>query len=445
MLSSASLRLVLWITLSASLLGALFAHAESLALGGVGDAHAYLHGALVGLLIGGTLSSLEMFVLRRAPGAFFHHLPFLLYLSLRWLLYLAVILIMHAAVNRLVPSATGQRLGITRADIVFSLGLSLGYNLLIGVNELLGPGVLFAFVAGSYHRPRLEERVLLFIDMRCSTAIAERLGEVRFLVFLNRFITDLSLAIAEAGGEIHKYVGDEVIATWRLAADLHEAGCIRACFAALDRLASGGPTYEREFGFRADFRAALHCGPVVVGELGYFKKEIALIGDTMNTAARMQQACRDTGHGVLASAALLERISALPAGIVQRALGTLPVRGKERALELYARERHRHQIGVVAVSCRSSRTNPSVARLVPGRTGCAPCGSRDARSHAAATMARSRSISSKFTLAGSLVAPLPIATCRPRQVNPSCRPSLLACRSREAARTTPATLPAGRL
>jgi adenylate cyclase len=335
---SASRRLVLWITFSASLLGALFAHAESLALGGAGDANAYLHGALVGLLIGGTLSSLEMFVLRRAPGAFLRHLPFLLYLGLRWILYLAVILIMHAAVNRLVPIATGQLLGITRADIVFSLGLSLGYNLLIGVNELLGPGVLFAFVAGSYHRPRLEERVLLFIDMRSSTAIAERLGEVRFLVFLNRFITDLSLAIAEAGGEIHKYVGDEVIATWKPAADLNDTGCVRACFAALDRLGASGPAYEREFGFRADFRAALHCGRVVVGELGYLKKEIALIGDTMNTAARIQQACRDTGHRVLASAALLERISELPAGIAQRGLGTLPVRGKEDALELYALE-----------------------------------------------------------------------------------------------------------
>ena len=95
-----------------------------------------------------------------------------------------------------------------------SRGASLGYNLPLGVNDLLGPGVFFAFVAGRYYHPRLEERVLLFIDMRASTAIAERLGEVHFLDFLNRFITDLSLAIAETGGEIHKYVGDEIIATW---------------------------------------------------------------------------------------------------------------------------------------------------------------------------------------------------------------------------------------
>jgi adenylate cyclase len=53
--------------------------------------------------------------------------------------------------------------------------------------------------------------------MRSSTAIAERLGELSYLKFLNRFIADVSLGVAEGGGEIHKYVGDEIIATWRLA------------------------------------------------------------------------------------------------------------------------------------------------------------------------------------------------------------------------------------
>jgi adenylate cyclase len=255
-------------------------------------------------------------------------LPFLPYLALRSLLYLGIIL--------LVLIASNLRIGITRADIAFSVAMSLGFNLLLGVNDLLG--VLFAFVAGRYYHPRREERILLFIDMRASTAIAERLGEERFLDFLNRFITDLSLAIAEAGGEIHKYVGDEIIATWTLAAGLNEAACVRACFAALDRLAERGPAYERDFGCRADFRAGLHCGSVVIGELGYLKKEIALIGDSMNTAARIQEACRATGCRVLASAALIERIGALPVGVTGRSLGPLPMRGKKRPISLYALE-----------------------------------------------------------------------------------------------------------
>ncbi len=333
-----AIRLVVWIILSASLIGALFAHFEYQSLAAADVANAYAHGALLGGLTGGVLSSLEIFVLRRDAGGPLRQAPFLVYLGLRSLFYLGVILFMEAAVNWLMPGSNGETAPITRADILFSLAVSVGYNLFFGVDSLLGSGVLFAFIAGRYHRPRIEERALLFIDMRSSTAIAERLGELRFLDFLNRFITDLSLAIAEAGGDVHKYVGDEIIATWPLAAGRNDAGCVRACFAALDRLAARSADYEREFGLSADFRAGLHCGPVVVGELGYLKKEIALIGDAMNTAARIQQACRDTGCRVLASAALLERLVALPPGVGGRTLGLLPLRGKERAIELYALE-----------------------------------------------------------------------------------------------------------
>ena len=46
----------------------------------------------------------------------------------------------------LVPIASNLRVGVTRADIAFSLAMSLGFNLLLGVHDLLGPGVLFRFL-----------------------------------------------------------------------------------------------------------------------------------------------------------------------------------------------------------------------------------------------------------------------------------------------------------
>ena len=66
-------------------------------------------------------------------------------------------------------------------DFLFSLALVVLGNLLFSVNDLLGPGTLFAFAAGRYYEPRIEEQALLFIDMRSSTAIAERLGATRWL------------------------------------------------------------------------------------------------------------------------------------------------------------------------------------------------------------------------------------------------------------------------
>ena len=319
-------RRLVWLVIAGFLIGALYS--------GVRYGRQATGGA-VGASMPAAFFAVERVVLRRNAGGLIRPLPFLPYLGLRTALYVAVIVLINAAVGWL---TFGQFIEISSTDFLFALALIVAFNLLFSVNDLLGPGTLFAFAAGRYYQPRIEERALLFIDLRSSTALAERLGELSFLNFLNRFVADVSLAIAEAGGEIHKYVGDEIIATWRFAPGANEPACVRACFATLDRLKAQVPAHERTFGQRADFRAGLHCGPVAVGELGSLKKEIALIGDTMNTAQRIEEACRATNNRVLASAALLDRLAALPPGVTSRPLGELAMRGKERALELYVLE-----------------------------------------------------------------------------------------------------------
>jgi adenylate cyclase len=333
----ASVRLFVWSLLIGMALSAIFGHFQSLAEGGDGATGA-LFGAVAGALICGTIVLLEIFVLSGRRNTPLRHTPFLVLLSVRTLVYLGVIWFGLTVSAWLVPTAGGGAVLIRRSSLLFSLGLSLGFNLLVGVNRLLGQRVLFNFVAGRYRRPRIEQRVLLFIDMESSTAIAERLGEAGFFVFLNQFIGDITDPIVAQRGEIHKYVGDELIATWTLAAGIAEARCIRACFDALQALEARGAEYERKFGQAASFRAGLHCGPVVMGELGTVKLEIALLGDTMNAAARIQQACRYTGCRVLASAALVERIAALPPGIANRSLGATRLRGKAAEIELFALE-----------------------------------------------------------------------------------------------------------
>jgi class 3 adenylate cyclase len=82
-------------------------------------------------------------------------------------------------------------------------------------------------------------------------------------------------------------------------------------------------------------RAGLHCGPLVTGEMGSVKKEIVFLGDTVNTAARIQDLCRQTGDRVLASADLIDRLE-LPPGVAKRSLGDLRLRGKGADLALYA-------------------------------------------------------------------------------------------------------------
>ncbi|HZB91691.1 MAG TPA: adenylate/guanylate cyclase domain-containing protein [Stellaceae bacterium] len=325
---------ILWFTLLGAAAGITIGRFQVVAAGDT-PVEGYLSGAAIGATLGLVLSSFEI-ALNFPWAERLRQAPFLVLLSLRSLVYLGVILASLIGARVVMGGPQSSALSIPRDEFLLSLAVAFGFNLLSGMNLLLGPGVLFNFAAGRYHRPRLETRALLLIDLKGSTAIAERLGERRFLTLLNRFIADVSIAVTGAGGEIHKYVGDEIIATWRLRRASNAAAAIRACFAAHARITARAARYQREFGLTPEFRAALHCGPVVIGELGIVKMEIALIGDAMNTAARIEQACRDTGHPVLASAALIDRVEALPAGITKRALGDWHLRGKEAALALYA-------------------------------------------------------------------------------------------------------------
>ncbi len=126
-----------------------------------------------------------------------------------------------------------------------------------------------------------------------------------------------------------------MIATWKLEEGIADGRCIATCFAAIDQLARRAPDYGREFCTPVAVRAGLHCGPVVTGEMGSVKKEIVFLGDTVNTAARIQELCRQTGDHVIASADLVDRLE-LPPKVAKRSLGDLRLRGKGADLALYA-------------------------------------------------------------------------------------------------------------
>lgn len=228
-------------------------------------------------------------------------------------------------------------------DIAFSLAASFVFVAFMSVVRLLGPGTLASLLTGRYYRPREEQRIVLFLDIVGSTGIAERIGDVRFHALLSETFTILSRVVTDAGGDVYRYVGDAMIATWPLGSPpgkkSHEnaraPACVLACRDALDAAA---PVLQRRHGHVPAFRAGLHAGPVVAGEVGGFKREIALLGDTMNTAARVESACRDTGRPILASRTLVDACI-LPPDIAVTDAGTHLLRGKREPIELVALER----------------------------------------------------------------------------------------------------------
>jgi adenylate cyclase len=317
----------------AAVVGAGYGYETSIAV--AAGLRGLIRGALTGALIGAAGSSFDAFILE-APRARLVPATFMVTVAIRSIVYLMIFLIAIAVGQFLVPNHPPARpVNISREDVLFCFAVTFVVSFLFEVNSLLGQNVLLSYVTGRYHRPQVEQRVFLIIDMKHSTAAAERLGEVEFHRLLDRLMTDLSGPIVLRAGQIHKYVGDELIATWPIAGGLKDANCVRACFAARARLVARDEDYQREFGMSVQVRASLHCGPVVVGEMGSVKKEIALLGDTLNTAARLVDVCRDSGESVVASAELLDRV-VLPLGIATRSLGLIQLRGKEHAIGVNA-------------------------------------------------------------------------------------------------------------
>ncbi|MDI1261683.1 MAG: adenylate/guanylate cyclase domain-containing protein [bacterium] len=214
--------------------------------------------------------------------------------------------------------------------------------LLIGaifeLTRLVGSRVLLNVALGRYRTPVREARVLMFLDLAGSTSLAESMGELRVQNLLTRFFFDIDAAIVAHGGEVHAYVGDEVIVTWPLDDRTRDGRSIDCFFAIVDCIAEKAESYRQEFGMVPGFRAGLHSGHVVISECGSSRRQLAYFGDTVNVTARLQEHCKEAGRNLLVSSDLLRHVMPKPA-LSAEPLGQVQFRGRKAAIEIFAVER----------------------------------------------------------------------------------------------------------
>ena len=307
-------------------------------VGGGGGLLNALQGVVTSVAISLPIAMFEIALATAPKMAAFRHAPFALLLLARTAVYLVIIVFGLELGSVAFDNAGDSGLGSGQAfgrNIIVSLGASFAFNFVNQIARMLGRGVLGSFVLGRYHRPRREERVLMMIDMRDSTTIAERIGDLAFHDLLNEFYGHVADAASETGADIHKYVGDEAILAWRPKRAARNGDCLRFFFILRQRIAAAEQRYCGKFGMVPQFRAGLHKGMVVVGEIGVTKQEIAFSGDTMNTAARIEQATRQFDADFLASDAALRGVP-LPDGCSVRSVADLQLRGKSERVELFA-------------------------------------------------------------------------------------------------------------
>lgn len=205
------------------------------------------------------------------------------------------------------------------------------------INDKFGQGLLWSMMVGKYHLPKNEERIFMFLDLKGSTSIAEQLGNKRYHHFLKDLFSDITDPILSNGGQIYQYVGDEVVISWPTANGIDENRCVQCFFDVQETLQELQDGYMEKYQVAPSFKAGLHHGDVVAGEVGIIKRDITYSGDTLNTAARIQGMCNQHESSLLVSGRLAN-LMALQAFTIKN-LGSLELRGKLESVEIIAVEK----------------------------------------------------------------------------------------------------------
>jgi adenylate cyclase len=182
---------------------------------------------------------------------------------------------------------------------------SLIFSFIRIVNNKFGKGVILNMLLGRYRSPREVERVLMFVDLKASTTIAEKLGHLNYSSFIQDCFYYLNRIVGNHSAEIYQYVGDEAVLTWKLKKGIKNLNCINLFFEFEARLKKQAKYFQKKYGVIPEFKAGVHSGKIIIAEVGTIKKELAYHGDVINTTSRIQEQCNNYSESILISEDLL--------------------------------------------------------------------------------------------------------------------------------------------
>lgn len=201
------------------------------------------------------------------------------------------------------------------------------------VVHFIGVQTLFHLMVGTYHRPVVEEKVLMFLDINDSTGLAARLGAVNTKSFVGKFLFDISAPITNSGGEIYLYKGDGLIALWGWQEAVSGGKILQAIDAVFAAILQEQAAYLEQFGIVPAFRIGVHGGEVVVSEQGDTKRAIGIYGNTINIAQRMEEAAKAHGVACVISGDIAEAVTGAFSRLVP--IGHEKVRGVSMEIPIF--------------------------------------------------------------------------------------------------------------
>ena len=215
----------------------------------------------------------------------------------------------------------------------FSVSSAL-YHFILQVNKKFGPGVLMEYTIGKYFKPKEEERVFLFLDLKSSTTLAERLDHAEYSRMVSDCYAELTRPLLAYKARIYQYVGDEVVVSWKINRNFSADLCYEFFYAFIQRIEARKNHFLRNYGVYPRFKAGLHCGKVTVTQVGEIKTEIAYHGDVVNTASRIQSLCNQFQKELLVSESILEHLPQKDWSLVSF-VANAALKGKEMSTRIF--------------------------------------------------------------------------------------------------------------
>jgi adenylate cyclase len=218
--------------------------------------------------------------------------------------------------------------------VTFSIA-SFIFHFFKQMNRKFGPGILLKYLRGMYFNPREEDRIFMFLDLKSSTSIAEKLSHILYSRLIQDCFSELTEPVISNKGQIYQYVGDEVVITWPKADGINNCNCLNVFYDFINRLENRKAYFLDIYGLFPEFKAGLSLGLVTAAEVGELKTEIAFHGDVLNTASRIQGFCNTFNEKLLLSETLAKEFAAAGQFDIQ-SLGEVELRGKEGSSIIYS-------------------------------------------------------------------------------------------------------------
>jgi class 3 adenylate cyclase len=188
---------------------------------------------------------------------------------------------------------------------------------------------------------RRQRVTVMFTDIRGFTSLSERLAPEEVVAFLNTYFSRMVGAVFTFDGMLDKYIGDGMMAVFGapIAHEDHALRAVKAAFRMRKELEALNVELKARGEPSLSIGIGLHTGECVIGNIGTEQRlDYTAIGDTVNTASRIEGLTKEHQVDILVSADTWREVQTM---VLSRSLPAVTLRGRSTPLDLYALEKLR--------------------------------------------------------------------------------------------------------